>query len=349
MNGPNWRIALVMATPGGNWGGMETHVQNLALALAARGHEVHILLHPDFLDRFPEPLKTHPLPMHMGRRNPLLTCRLRRALKKIKPDICHAHGNKAAALIRAVRARGTARIGTVHGQKSSLAPFQHLDGAIAVNQALYQRLPSPMKTLIWNGINPPTIRPLSLPTGYSRPLVIAAGRLEPVKGFGSLINAWAKAGCPGHLVIAGEGSLRRQLEQQVLALALNDSVSFIGHSDCLGDWLASADACVISSVREGFPYLMIEALHCGCPVLATPVGGITDVLPAQFLAQDCSEQALAKLLRQQLVNPAQLKQAQAPCFERARTTFTVAAMADRTCQFYRDCLEVSSASPDGDG
>lgn len=341
MSVPHWRIALVLATPGGTWGGMETHVRDLAQGLTSRGHEVCVLGHPDFSQRFAAPVRFCPMPMHLGRRNPLLKFRLRRALEKLHPDICHAHGNKAAQLIQGYST--SVRIGTVHGQKSSLSPFLSMDGVIAINHDQFQRLAHSNKTLIYNGITPPA-KNAPLPSAFSRPLVVTAGRLEPVKGYEALIRAWARLTLPGHLVIAGDGSLRQTLERLIVALGLTESVSLIGYSDAVAAWLTQADACVISSQREGFPYLLVEALQCGCPVLSTPVGGASDFLPPDFLADDGSEAALANLLSRHLEDPANLKQAQSECMRQAREELTLEAMTASVCDFYQRCLGGRSLS-----
>ncbi|MEP3166610.1 MAG: glycosyltransferase family 4 protein, partial [Marinobacter sp.] len=85
-------IALIIATPGTGWGGMETHTADLANALSTRGHTVHVLAHSHYSERFASPVCFHPLPVQLGRRNPWLHYRLRRLLRSIHPDIVHAQG-----------------------------------------------------------------------------------------------------------------------------------------------------------------------------------------------------------------------------------------------------------------
>ncbi|MGO3297152.1 MAG: glycosyltransferase family 4 protein, partial [Marinobacter sp.] len=112
-------VAQLIATPGGNWGGMEKHTADLVEELVRRGHKVHVLAHPDYRNWFSPEVTFHPLPTQWGRRNPLLKLRLRRTLRKLSPDVLHAQGNKAAALISGMGTQGSITVGTIHGTKSS--------------------------------------------------------------------------------------------------------------------------------------------------------------------------------------------------------------------------------------
>ena len=335
------RIAFLLGTSGKTWGGMEQHTLDLARSLAARGHNVHLLAHPQYRARAnADSLTFHPQPMNLGRNNPWLRYRIRRTLRRLQADVCHAQGNKAAALLSLARrsSRHSLCVGTVHGIKSSHRAFDRLDGVIAVSQSILATLTHPRKTCIYNGL---TDQPGPISTGAPdietdvRPLVVAIGRLEPVKGFDNLLRAWQQAGQPGHLVIIGGGSQSKHLNSLRQTLALQGSVTLTGQRDDVAGWLGQADACVISSHREGFPYVLVEALHAQCPVLATPVGGPAELLPPASLAADTSTAALAQLLRVQLTELTALRNSQRPAFDFARTHLTIEAMTDHTEAFYR--------------
>ncbi len=104
-----------------------------------------------------------------------------------------------------------------------------------------------------------------------RPVVIAAGRLHFVKGFGELLQAFAilRKTCDARLLILGEGKERRNLEQQVEKLGLGDAVQLPGRVGSVAPWMARSDLFVLSSRREGLPAVMIEALAIGLPVVST--------------------------------------------------------------------------------
>lgn len=103
------------------------------------------------------------------------------------------------------------------------------------------------------------------------PVLLAAGRLAEQKGFDTLIEAFARARetRPLKLIILGEGKLRDPLEAQVRALGLCQDVALPGFVDNPYAYMAAADLFVLSSRFEGSPNVVLEALACGCPVVAT--------------------------------------------------------------------------------
>ncbi|NMT65289.1 glycosyltransferase [Marinobacter orientalis] len=337
-------IALVMATPGTGWGGMEKHTADLAEALSARGHKVHMLAHSVYSERFITPVRFHALPFQMGRRNPWLRFRLRQTLHAIQADILHAQGNKAASLIGAVRHCARVTVGTLHGSKSSHHAFDRLDGVIGVSREITNSIEHPNTRLIFNGLQPLEKTSHSdhqvprIPVPAERPLLLAAGRLEPVKQFDRLVRAWAQADCDGKLVILGDGSQRSRLNALIRELGAEDSILLPGHEPRIFPWLQAATACIISSSREGFPYIMVEALIAGCPVLSTPVSGVRDFLPQSCIAASDSPEDIATLISTNLAEPGLLTEIQSKSFEQAREQLNLETMVSKTETFYRDLL-----------
>jgi glycosyltransferase involved in cell wall biosynthesis len=103
------------------------------------------------------------------------------------------------------------------------------------------------------------------------PHVVAAGRLGHQKGFDMLLDAFASArarGVDGRLTILGEGPDRAALEGRAARLGIGDVVRFAGFVANPFAYLAAADLFVLSSRYEGLPNVVLEALACGCPVVA---------------------------------------------------------------------------------
>jgi len=332
-------VAQLIATPGGNWGGMEKHTADLSEELARGGHKVHVLAHPDYRHRFSHEITFHPLPVQWGRRNPLLKLRLRRMLRKLSPDVLHAQGSKAAALISGMETQGSVTVGTVHGTKSSHRAFDKLDGVIAVSKGILEVLSHQNTILIHNGIKPQNNGARTThPVPGNQAFAVAIGRLEPVKQFGNLISAWATVNPALPLYILGEGSEAEKLRAQVQRLGAESFIKLPGYEYNPAAWLQKASVCVISSEREGFPYALIEALLARCPVLSTPVNGALDLLPAESLATTTGLNALQTLLSVQLADPGSLRKSQEACFEHASRELTLEAMANRTADFYYELL-----------
>ncbi len=122
-------------------------------------------------------------------------------------------------------------------------------------------------------------RSLNIPTDAK--LVGAVGRLVPIKNIPLLLEAAALAReqNPGiRVVIVGDGELRDELQARVETLDLGEAVTFAGWRRDLASVYADLNAVVISSDNEGTPASLIEAMATGCPVVATRVGGVPDLI-----------------------------------------------------------------------
>lgn len=114
-----------------------------------------------------------------------------------------------------------------------------------------------------------------------RRIVGAAGRLSPEKGFDVLVRAAARVvdyNPAVGFVLFGEGSLREELDRQVVDLGLNDRFVLGGFRRNLDDFLPHLDLLVQSSLTEGMPNVVLEASAAGVPVVATSVGGTPEVI-----------------------------------------------------------------------
>lgn len=113
-------------------------------------------------------------------------------------------------------------------------------------------------------------------------VVLFAGRLVPQKGADILIEAASllarAAAQPLHLILAGEGPLRAQLEHRAAALPAPVRVTFLGNRGDIPNLLMLADLVVLPSLWEGLPMFLLEAMAAGKAVLATGVGGVPEAI-----------------------------------------------------------------------
>ena len=132
--------------------------------------------------------------------------------------------------------------------------------------------------------------------------LLAAGRLTKQKGFDLLIEAIAICGDPRlRLTLLGEGPVRAELQRLTEEKGLTDQVRIVGFKKNPYPYVAQADVFVLSSRFEGFPNVVLDALACGTPVIATPApGGVREILEGLegcVLAESISAEALAKALK----------------------------------------------------
>jgi glycosyltransferase involved in cell wall biosynthesis len=113
-----------------------------------------------------------------------------------------------------------------------------------------------------------------------RPLVVAAGRLAGVKNYPLLLAAVAEIAepAPVHAWILGEGDERSRLETMASQPALAGRVRFLGFQQDPWAIIAQADVFVLTSTYEGFGNVLVEAMACGTPVVATRSPGTVEII-----------------------------------------------------------------------
>jgi glycosyltransferase involved in cell wall biosynthesis len=113
------------------------------------------------------------------------------------------------------------------------------------------------------------------------PVVISCGRLEAQKDFSTLLRAFslAREKTAARLVLIGDGRERKALQDLAASLGIERDVVFLGRIENPFAAMARADLFVLSSVWEGLPNVLVEAMACGCAVVSTDApGGARDVL-----------------------------------------------------------------------
>jgi len=107
------------------------------------------------------------------------------------------------------------------------------------------------------------------------------GRLEPEKDQGTLLEVFRRVTATrpeARLVLVGDGTLAEELKSHAERLGVLDRVSFLGFRRDIGRVLAAMDVFILSSVREGLPISIIEAMAARRPVVASDVGSVRDVV-----------------------------------------------------------------------
>jgi teichuronic acid biosynthesis glycosyltransferase TuaC len=175
-------------------------------------------------------------------------------------------------------------------------------------------------------------------------IVLFIGNLLRVKGPEYLLQAVSHLGSSNFLLyIVGDGMLRDNLRAQAEQLGISARCVFVGtrpHEE-IASWLSAADCLVLSSISEGFPTIIAEAMMCGVPVVATAVGGIPEVVKhgsTGLLVQPRDPLSLGEAIRSALQNDTNIQIMVNRAEKAARAELTWEANARKTVEVYREAL-----------
>jgi glycosyltransferase involved in cell wall biosynthesis len=284
-------------------GGAERMALELAEGLVSARHEAAIAAgRGAWQDRVAQVgARYFPLPDHAASRTAFLveTRSLRRVIAAYRPDVLHTHN--VAVTMSTVLATRTLRlrppiVATFHGVPPDryrlAARLLRIAGARVVacsptvgDQLATSGLPRGRLEIISNRTDLPPVSPektaelsrtLRTP---GRRLVVGVGRAVEQKAWQVLLDAAAQV--PGtDFVVIGDGPLLSALSREAAARKL--PVRFLGGRDDVPAILSVADCFVSTSVWEGLPVSLLEAIHAGLPGVATGVDGVRDIVGPSF-------------------------------------------------------------------
>ena len=356
-------------------GGSERHLLTLLPGLVARGVDVTIIvLEEGPSRRFVEPLRalgikvlTRPAGPN---ENPRLVPALAHRIRTVAPDLVHTHLLHADLYgLPAARLCGVPAVRSIHRTvgRRGYRSLERLVGPLAsrtiaissdVEQFIAQaRLAAPDRVrVIPYGIDVESFGRAAEHRDIAReelglePDDVAVGvasRLVPGKGHDVLIGAIALAHATApsiRLQIAGDGPLRRDLESRAARHLPAGVARFAGHVVDVGRFMSACDVLVFPSLPafgEGFGLAALEAIACGCPVVATPVGSMPDMVVdgvTGLLVAPGDVQSLAHALTR-LASDADLRRLLgSQGADLARRSFEADAMIDATLAVYEDLL-----------
>ncbi len=183
---------------------------------------------------------------------------------------------------------------------------------------------------------------LGLPA--DRFLVGTVGRLEEQKGQSFLVEAAARLHREGmhmSLLLIGSGREEGRLRDLVAREGIAKDVLFLGTRRDLPELFRAMDVFALSSLWEGLPLALLSAMASGIPVVATPVGGIPEVIKDGengFLVPPVDAVALAEVLRRVWENPGRASTIGAAGAETVRSGYSHGGNAGRVMEIYKEVL-----------
>jgi glycosyltransferase involved in cell wall biosynthesis len=174
-------------------------------------------------------------------------------------------------------------------------------------------------------------------------LIATAGRLSPEKAQGDLITAFAEVQPKypeTHLLLAGNGPSRGELEAQVEQLAVKN-VHFLGFRKDMDAVMCAIDLFVLPSRTEGLPNVALEAFAAKKPVVASAVGGVSEVVEegvSGCLVPPGRPDLLADAIAKMLSDPERMQAMGRAGCERVRKDFTFEAQTEKLEGIYRKVI-----------
>jgi len=297
-------------------GGSGVVASELAIALAAKGHEIHIISYatPFRLRTFYQNIFIHevevsgyPLfkypPYELG-----LTTKLVELCETHHLDLIHSHyaiphATSAYFAKQILGPRGPKTITTLHGTDITLVgadpsfhrvvkfAIEQSDGVTAVSQYLRNRTCQQFEIgkeirVIPNFVEigkPDKLQGICIRSNFAprgEKTLLHASNFRPIKRISDVVRLFAKVRekIPAKLLLIGEGPERLACRQQVVDMGIESDVHFLGEQDQIEPILFCSDLFLLPSEQESFGLTALEAMNCGVPVIATMVGGLPEVV-----------------------------------------------------------------------
>ncbi|MBV8206221.1 MAG: glycosyltransferase [Acidobacteria bacterium] len=295
---------------------------------------------------------------------------LYREFRRYRPDVVHCHnatptiaGAPAARIagVPCVVATRHQLVAPPHNWRRELkfalaSRFCHWN--VAVCEATRRNLlnsglaPERSTVTIYNGAEGPRRLEEQRAGSYSAAggfTFVHVGRLVPEKDQRTLLKAFAmaqKIRPELRLQIVGGGVLQQELLSLARELGLNGNFEFCGEQRDVAPFLLNADAFVMSSVSEGLPVSLIEAMSAGLPLIVTDAGGMGEVVKlarAGIIVPPGSQEALAAAMVEAAANPRKTEQLAASSRAAYLAYFRPEAMLDGYNRLYASALREAHA------
>jgi glycosyltransferase involved in cell wall biosynthesis len=301
-------------------------------------------------------------------------------VRHVKPDVIQTHAVKSHFLVRLAELKRMAPwIAIHHGytwpdwrmrlyNQLDRWSLRKADRVLTVSQAFRQ-------DLIGKGISPrridvlhnsidahwltaqeiPEAKDLRAQLGipFDKKVILIVGRLSEEKDHSTLLRALRRLKTDSedstlkpHLIIVGDGSRRQELVRTAFTLGLKDAVTFVGQVPSAMPYYAIADLCVLSSLSEGSPNALLEAMAAKVPVVATAVGGVGEIVADEesaLLVKPRDEVRMARAMARLLTQPDLASRLVVKAYQQVTTHHAPDMYMKRLIEFYEGVLTPPAA------
>jgi glycosyltransferase involved in cell wall biosynthesis len=362
-------LSVVGVDPELGFGGGETQVLGLTLALAAAGHRAELICDPAgrlWERATADGIRCHPIRI----RNAIdlaAGVKLRAILKREHYDVVHFHTSRAHSM--APFARGFASMLLVtrrmdYRPNRVFAPLlfnRAVDGVVAISDGVADSLTAAgvdrrRVTVIHSGVDcerfrPPTIQEradarVALGISEGEILISAVGALEQRKGHRYLIEAIgalaaSQASLKVKCFIVGQGSVHKVLQGEIAVIRSLERIKLLGRVDDPRELLWASDIFAMPSLKEGLGVAALEAMASNLPIIASDVGGLHEVVEdgrTGIIVPSANSAKIASAIQQLAESDGLRTQMGAAARARVVENYSMEKMAARTLALYRECV-----------
>ena len=295
--------------------------------------------------------------------------RILRYAQRAGVEILHSHGYKGNILFGLMpkSLRRIPMVATLHGwtwingnnrmqiyELLDRLSLHFIDRVVVVNKAMREKIALKRIYVVNNGIpiaeQPPKpaypLDPRIVDFCCESHAIVTIGRLSPEKGFDILLDAVheiSKTNPRVRLVIFGEGEERSALEAQIRKLRIESLVLMPGYVEDAKRYMLLFRVFALSSLTEGLPIVILEAMQAGLPIVATRVGGVPEVLKegeAGKLVPARNASRLAEGIYELLIDASLAKKMTDSARQSLETMYSSTAMALKYIKIYEGLVRV---------
>jgi glycosyltransferase involved in cell wall biosynthesis len=355
------KIKVIQIVPQFGLAGAEIMVENLTVTLVKDNFDVCVVSLYDYHSAITERLENQNISVYyLGKKkgpDVKIIYRLYRLLKKEHPNVVHTHLYSMPYVIpAAILAKIPVRIHTIHNiAKKEVGSFQR-----RINKFFYKYCkvipvsisPLVKKTIveeygfldnqvpmIYNGIDLKKCIPKQEYSNKNGIInILHIGRFAEQKNHIGLIESFkiVHDNAPNTVLnLIGTGTLEKEVKNKVRELNLDPCVKFLGLQSNVYPYLNEADIFVLPSLWEGMPITLIEAMATGLPIVATKVGGVSDIIENNvtgLLVDTNIEQIAGALLK--LIKDKEMREKMGKAAKVASKRFSAQKMARKYAKLY---------------
>jgi len=360
-----------------SYGGSGVVGTELAMALARRGHRVHLISYEPPVRYLPTdlPVTLHAVdvPQYPLFKYPPYLLALANKIVEVARyqhlDVLHVHyaipHATAGLLAKQMLGGRLPLVTTLHGTDITLLgadpsfydvieySMNESDALTAVSDALRRetmqrfRLRRPVE-LVYNFVDPEIYSPHArrrcpAPRPADRAVVVHVSNFRAVKRVPLVVEVFARAAADldAELWLVGDGPDSAEARRRAAVLGVGERVRFWGQQDNPAAWIASGDVMLLPSAQEAFGLAALEAMACGLPVVASRVGGLPEVVSdgeTGLLFDPDDVQGMVAGLRSLLLDPARRRTLGEAGRRRAVKQFACRHVVPRYEEIYRRAM-----------